>query len=45
VIDYCNYAGCAQLPLGDSWRVSLHDDLLGGLREKLGDQSVRVVYE
>jgi DNA polymerase III subunit alpha len=45
VIDYCNYAGCAQLPLGDDWRVSLHDDLLGGLRKKLGDHSVRVVYD
>ena len=45
VIDYCNYAGCAQIPLGDDWRVSLHDDLLGGLRTRLGDDSVRVVYD
>jgi DNA polymerase-3 subunit alpha len=45
VIDYCNHLGCAQLPLGEEWRVSLHDDLLGGLRKKFGDQAVRLVYD
>jgi DNA polymerase III subunit alpha len=45
VIDYCNHLGCAQLPLGEDWRVSLHDELLGGLRKKLGDKAVRLVYD
>jgi hypothetical protein len=32
------------LILGDSWRVSLHDDLLGALRGYLGVDAVHVVY-
>ncbi len=32
------------LILGDSWRVSLHDDLLGALRGDLGKNGVDVVY-
>jgi hypothetical protein len=32
------------LILGDSWRVSLHDDLLGALRGYLGTDAVIVVY-
>jgi DNA polymerase III subunit alpha len=45
VINYRNHLGCAQLPLGNDWRVSLHDDLLGGLRARLGEQAVRLVYD
>jgi DNA polymerase-3 subunit alpha len=44
VIDYRNHLGQVQLPLGDEWRVSLHEDLLRRLRELLGEQAVRVVY-
>jgi hypothetical protein len=32
------------LILGDSWRVSLHDDLIAALRTYLGDAAVKVVY-
>jgi hypothetical protein len=32
------------LILGDSWRVSLHDDLLAALRAYLGDAAVTVLY-
>ncbi|MGB8409561.1 MAG: DNA polymerase III subunit alpha [Gallionella sp.] len=43
-INYRNHLGAATLPLGDDWRVSLHDDLLHGLRKMLGERGVRVVY-
>ncbi|MAM89103.1 MAG: DNA polymerase III subunit alpha [unclassified Hahellaceae] len=34
----------AELAMDDSWRVSLSDDLLHGLRYLLGDQNVAIVY-
>ena len=43
-IDYCNSVGSAQLRLGEEWCVTLHDDLLGGLRKMFGEQAVRLVY-
>jgi DNA polymerase-3 subunit alpha len=45
VINYRNHLGSVPLPLGEQWRVSLHDDLLDGLRARLGINAVRVVYE
>jgi DNA polymerase-3 subunit alpha len=44
LIAYRNSDGCAQLRLGENWRISLHDDLLGGLRKMLGEGAVRIVY-
>ncbi|MBI1175462.1 MAG: DNA polymerase III subunit alpha [Sideroxydans sp.] len=44
VINYRNHLGCVPLPLGEDWAVSLHDDLLGGLRKLLGEQAVCVNY-
>ena len=44
LIAYRSGSGCAQLRLGDDWRVSLHDDLMGGLRRMLGEGAVRIVY-
>jgi DNA polymerase-3 subunit alpha len=44
VINYRNHLGCAPLLLGEDWRVSPHDDLLGDLRAKLGEKAVRLVY-
>jgi DNA polymerase-3 subunit alpha len=44
LIDYRNGLGGAQLKLSDEWRVTLHDDLMDGLRKTLGERSVRVAY-
>ena len=44
VINYRNHLGSAPLLLGEDWRVSPHDDLLGDLRAKLGETAVRLVY-
>ncbi|TXT24849.1 MAG: DNA polymerase III subunit alpha [Gallionellaceae bacterium] len=44
LIAYRSGDGCAQLRLGENWRISLHDDLLGGLRKMLGEGAVRIVY-
>jgi len=44
VINYRNHLGSAPLLLGEDWRVSPHDDLLGDLRAQLGETAVRLVY-
>jgi DNA polymerase-3 subunit alpha len=44
LIAYRNGHGSAQLRLGDEWRITLHDDLMAGLRKMLGESAVRVVY-
>ena len=44
VINYRNHLGSAPLLLGENWRVSPHDDLLGDLRAKLGEGAVQLVY-
>ncbi len=44
LIDYRNGIGGVQLRLGEEWCVTLHDDLISGLRKMLGEQAVRVVY-
>ena len=44
VVDYRNEMGSAPMKLGESWNVSLTDDLLNGLRALLGAQNVRINY-
>ena len=43
-IHYCNDGASCQLRLGETWQVTLHDDLLHGLREALKPENVKVVY-
>ncbi|MDD5181237.1 MAG: DNA polymerase III subunit alpha [Gallionellaceae bacterium] len=43
LVHYRNDLGSVQLSLGEGG-VSLHGDMLGGLRKMLGEQAVRVVY-
>ncbi|MBI5917983.1 MAG: DNA polymerase III subunit alpha [Nitrosomonadales bacterium] len=43
-IHYRNAVGSAQLKLGESWNLSLTDDLLRGLSELVGKENVRIVY-
>ncbi|MBI3903750.1 MAG: DNA polymerase III subunit alpha [Nitrosomonadales bacterium] len=44
LINYRNGIGRAQLKLGEEWCVTLHDDLMGGLRTLLGEHSVHITY-
>ncbi|MFZ5557974.1 MAG: DNA polymerase III subunit alpha [Pseudomonadota bacterium] len=44
VVHYVNGAAECDLPLGDTWRVRLDDDLIAGLREWLMPDNVQVVY-
>jgi DNA polymerase-3 subunit alpha len=43
-IHYCNDEASCKLRLGEAWQVTLHDDLLHGLRELLQTENVKVVY-
>ena len=43
-IHYCNDEASCQLRLGEAWQVTLHDDLLHGLRELLQAANVKVVW-
>jgi len=43
-IHYRNNEASCQLRLGEAWQVTLHDDLLHGLRELLQPENVKVVY-
>ncbi|MHB0924889.1 MAG: DNA polymerase III subunit alpha [Gallionellaceae bacterium] len=43
-IHYSNDEGSCQLRLGEAWQVTLHDDLLHGLRELLQAENVKVIY-
>ena len=43
-IHYRNEDATCQLRLGEAWQVTLHDDLLDGLRELLQAENVKVVY-
>jgi DNA polymerase-3 subunit alpha len=43
-IHYSNDEASCQLRLGAAWQVTLHDDLLHGLRELLQPDNVKVVY-
>lgn len=44
LITYCNGSGIANLRLSEEWRVTLHDDLMSGLRKTLGKEAVQVMY-
>ncbi len=44
LIDYHNGLSGAQLRLGDEWRITLHDDLMSGLKKLLGEQNVHIAY-
>ena len=44
IVNYRNHLGSVPLLLGEAWRVSLHDDLLQGLRNVLGERALQVVY-
>ncbi|HEU0220221.1 MAG TPA: DNA polymerase III subunit alpha [Gallionella sp.] len=43
-IHYCNDEASCELRLGEAWQVTLHDDLLHGLREALGAENVKIIY-
>ncbi|MDD5383653.1 MAG: DNA polymerase III subunit alpha [Gallionella sp.] len=43
-IHYSNEEASCQLRLGEAWQVTLHDDLLRGLRELLQAENVKVIY-
>ncbi|WP_137937229.1 DNA polymerase III subunit alpha [Chitinivorax sp. B] len=43
-IKYSNSEAECELVLGDEWRITLHDDLLNGLKGWLGEQHVAVRY-
>ena len=43
-IHYLNDDASCQLRLGEAWQVTLHDDLLHGLRELLQAENVKVIY-
>ncbi len=44
LIDYRNGLSGAQLRLGEEWRITLHDDLMSGLKKLLGEQNVHIAY-
>jgi DNA polymerase-3 subunit alpha len=43
-INYRNGNASCQLRLGESWQVTLHDDLLRDLRGLLKEENVQVIY-
>src|SRR3989338_1336535 len=43
-IHYSNDEASCQLRLGEAWQVTLHDDLLHGLRELLQAENVKIIY-
>jgi len=43
-IHYRNNGASCQLRLDETWQVTLHDDLLHGLRDLLQPENVKVVY-
>ncbi|MEQ1583029.1 MAG: hypothetical protein ABL875_03055, partial [Candidatus Nitrotoga sp.] len=44
VVCYRNTSGSANLKLGESWSVTLHSDLMSGLKKLLGEQNVHIAY-
>ncbi|MDD5612037.1 MAG: DNA polymerase III subunit alpha, partial [Gallionella sp.] len=44
LLHYRNAVANCQLRLGETWQLTLHDDLLADLRQRLGADGVRVVY-
>ncbi|CAH1206158.1 DNA polymerase III subunit alpha [Candidatus Nitrotoga sp. BS] len=45
VICYRNTSGSAHLKLGESWCVTLHNDLMNGLKKLLGEQNINIAYK
>ena len=41
---YRNHNATCEVELGDTWRVSLHDDLLQSLAAHFGPDEVKVIY-
>ncbi|MDH4234298.1 MAG: DNA polymerase III subunit alpha [Gallionella sp.] len=44
LIHYANGQASCQLQLGETWQVTLHDDMLCDLRKLLREENVKVVY-
>ena len=44
LVCYRNTSGSANLTLGESWNVTLHRDLMSGLKKLLGEQNVHIAY-
>ena len=44
VVNYSNAAGSANLKLGEIWNVTLHNDLMDGLKKMLHEQNVHIAY-
>ncbi len=44
VMHYHNVSGSAQLKMGSEWCVTLHNDLIDGLRKLLGERNVNICY-
>ncbi len=44
LVHYRNHDAACELRLGEAWQVTLHDDLLQGLREVLQPENVKVMY-
>ena len=44
MIHYTSANACAEIVLGDEWRVNPNDDLLESLRDKFGRDEVSIDY-
>jgi DNA polymerase-3 subunit alpha len=44
LVCYRNSIGSVNLKLDESWSVTLHSDLVDGLKNLLGEQNVRIAY-
>ena len=44
LVCYRNTSGSANLKLGESWSVTLNNDLMSGLKKLLGEQNVHIAY-
>jgi len=44
VLDYHNNAASCEVPLPDTWRVELREELLASLREWLNEENVKILY-
>jgi len=43
-VEYHNQQACAEILLGDAWRVHLSDELIAGLKAWLSDENVKILY-
>ena len=44
VVDYHKDDACAEIPLGEEWRVHPTDELLNRLRESMGEKQINIIY-